>query len=96
MQHVKCTEKTKNAVYARESGIKKINAGTDKEKEKNCLGHWLRRNCVLKDAVEGMVNGKKARGRRRYQMIDIMINDLCEDTKKKAEKRVECRMLSLQ
>ena len=40
--------------------------------------------------------GKEFRG-TRYQMIDnFMINGLCEDTKRKAEKRVEMRMLSLQ
>ena len=44
-----------------------------------------------------MVNGRKVRGRRRYQMIDnIMKNGLYEDTKRKAEKRVEWRMRSLQ
>ena len=44
-----------------------------------------------------MVNGKKVRGRRRYQMIDnIMLNGLYEDTKRKAEKRVEWRIPSLQ
>ena len=60
-------------------------------------GHRLRRNCLLKDALEGMVNGKKVRGRRRYQMIDnIVINGLYADTKRKAERRVEWRMLSLQ
>ena len=67
------------------------------EKRKiNWLGHWLRRNCPLKDALEGMVNGKKIRGRRIYQIIEnIMINELYEDTKRKAEKRVEWRMLNL-
>ena len=60
------------------------------------LSHWLRRNCQLKDALEGKVNGKKVQGRRRYQMIsNIMINGLYEDTKRKAEKRVKWRMLSL-
>ena len=60
-------------------------------------GPWLRRNYLLKDALEGVVNGKKVRGRRRYQMIEnIMINGLYEDTKRKAEKRVEWRMLRLQ
>ena len=63
----------------------------------NWLGHWLRRKCLLNEALEGMVNGKEVRGRRRYQMIDsIMINGLYEDTKRKAEKRVEWRMLTLQ
>ena len=68
-----------------------------KKRKINWLGHWLRRNCLLKDALEGMVNGKEVRGRRRYQMIDdIMINGLCEDKKRKTKKRVEWRMLSLQ
>ena len=48
-------------------------------------------------ALEVIVNGKKVRGGRRYQMIDnIMISGLYEDMKRKAEKRVEWRMLSLQ
>ena len=68
-----------------------------KKRKRNWLGHWLRRNCLLKDALEGMVNAKKVRGRSKYQLIDnIMINGLYEDTKRKARKRVEWRMLSLQ
>ena len=45
-----------------------------------------------------MVNGKSVRGKKRYQLIDNIIikNVLYEDTKRKAEKRVELRMLSLQ
>ena len=87
----------KKCSCARKSGRKKNNAGTDKGEGKNWLGHWLRRNYLLKNALEGMVNGKKVRGRRRYQMIEnIMINGLYEDMRRKAEKRVEWRMLSLQ
>ena len=68
-----------------------------RKRERNWLGHWLRRNCLPKDDLEGMVNGKRVHGRRRYQMIDnIMINELYEDTKRKAEKRIEWRILSLQ
>ena len=68
-----------------------------KKRRGNCLGHWIRRNCLLKDAVEGMINWKKVRDRRRYQMIDnIMINGQYKDRKRKAEKRVERRRLSLQ
>ena len=51
----------------------------------------------MKDAVEGMINGKKVRGRRTYQMIEIIMkNGFNADTKRKAEKRVEWRKLSLQ
>ena len=67
-----------------------------KKMKRNWLGHWLRRNCLLKDAREGMVNGKNVRGRRYEKIDNIMINGLYEDTKRKAEKRVEWRMLSFQ
>ena len=30
-----------------------------KKRKINWLGHWLRRNYLLKDALEGMVNKKK-------------------------------------
>ena len=51
----------------------------------------------MKNRQASIMNGKKVRGRRRYQMIDnIMINGLYAYTKRKAEKRVEWRMLSFQ
>ena len=68
-----------------------------KKRKRNWLGHWLRRNCLLNYALERMVNGKEVRGTIRYQMIDnIMINGVYEHSKRKAGKRVEWRMLSLQ
>ena len=66
-----------------------------KKRKRNRLGHWLTRYSLLKDALVGMGNRKRVTGRRRYQMVDnIMINGLYEDTKRKAEKRIEWRMLS--
>ena len=95
MERVKCTDKIKKCSCTRKSGRRKNNAENAKEVEKKLAGHWLRRNCLLKDALEGMVNGKKVRGRRRYQMIDnIMINGLYGDMKRNADKRVEWTMLS--
>ena len=96
MERVKWTDKTNNVVV-----LERVEGRTMLElirkRKINWLGHWLRRNCLLKDVLEGMVNGKKVRGRRRYQIIDnIMINGLYEDTKRKAEIRVEWRMLSFQ
>ena len=77
--HVKWTEKIKNAVVLERVGEGKIMLELIKKKERNCL---------LKNALEGMVNGKKVRG-RRYQMIDnIMINELYAATKRKAENKV--------
>ena len=87
----------KNAVKLERVGEGRIMLELIRKRKINWLGHWLRRNCLLKDAIEGMVKRKKVRGRRRYQMIDnIMINGLYEYTKRKAEKRVEWRMLNFQ
>ena len=97
MERVKYTDKIKNTVVLERVGEGRIMLELIRQRKRNWLGHWLRSNCLLKDALEGMVNGKKVRGRRRYKMIDIiMINGLYEDMKRKAEKRVEWRMLSLQ
>ena len=98
-EYGECKMNRQNKKYscARKSWRRKNNAGTETEEKRNWLGHWLRRNCLLKDTLEGMVNGKKVHSRRRYQMIgNIMVKGLYEDTKRKAEKRVEWRMLSLQ
>ena len=83
MEPVKWTDKIKNTVVLEREGEGRITLEPIKKRKRKWLGHWLRRNCLLKDALEGMVNEKKVRGRRRYQMIDsIMINGLYEDTKK--------------
>ena len=96
MESVKWADKIKNAIVLERVGEGRIMLELIRKRKSNWLGHWLRRDSLLNDDLEGMVNGKKVRGRRRYEMIDnIMINGLYEDTKMKAEKRVDWRMLSL-
>ncbi|KAJ4447675.1 hypothetical protein ANN_09682 [Periplaneta americana] len=57
-----------------------------RKRKRNCLGHWLRRNCLLKYTLEGMIDGRRVRDRRRYQIIDdIKIYGSYEETKRKAE-----------
>ena len=70
MERVKWTDKIKNAVMLERVGEGRIMLELIRKRERNWLGYWLRRNCLLKDVLEGMVNGKKVRGRKRYQMID--------------------------
>ena len=96
MERVKWTDKIKNGVVLERVGEGRIMLELIRKRKRNWLGHWLRRDCLLKDALEGMVNGKKVRGRRRYQIDNIMINRLYSDTKRKAEKREEWKMLSVQ
>ena len=59
--------------------------GLVKKRKRNWLGLWLRRNCLLKDALEGMANRKKVDGRSNQMIDNIMIDGLYENTKRKAE-----------
>ena len=49
----------KNAVVLERLGEGRIMLELIGKKKGNWLGHWLRRSCLLKDALEGTVNGKK-------------------------------------
>jgi hypothetical protein len=42
---------------------------TIKHKRANWIGHILRRNCLLKHVIEGKMEGKRRRGRRRKQLM---------------------------
>ena len=64
MEHVKWTDKIKNAVLLQRVREGRTMLELIKKRKRNWLGHWLRRNYLPKDALEGMVNGKKVRGRR--------------------------------
>ena len=64
----KMDRQNKKCSCARKGGRRKNNAGKIRKRKRNWLGHWLRRNCLLKDALQDIVNGKKVRGRRN-QMI---------------------------
>ena len=92
----KMDRQNKYAVVLERVGEGRIVLELIKKRERNWLGHWLRRNCLQKHALEGMLKGKKVHDRRRYQMTYIMIKRLYADTKRKAEMRVEWRKLSLQ
>ena len=73
MERVKWADKIKYAVMLERVGEGRVMLELIMKRKRNWLGHWLRRNCLLKDALEGMGSRKKVRGRRRYQMIDNII-----------------------
>ena len=59
----KMDRQNKNTVVLERVGEGRIMLEQIRKRKRNCLGHWLRRNCLLKDALEGMVNGNKVRVR---------------------------------
>ncbi|KAJ4446968.1 hypothetical protein ANN_13670 [Periplaneta americana] len=68
-----------------------------REEEKELAESLVEKKLPTEDALEGMVNGRRVRGRRRYQMIDdIKIYGSYAETKRKAENWKDWRMLALQ
>ena len=58
------------------------------KRKKNWIGHILRGDGLLKDVVEGRMEGKRPRGRKRIGMIDDLKEGLSyEILKRRAENR---------
>ncbi|KAJ4442796.1 hypothetical protein ANN_04389 [Periplaneta americana] len=70
MERVKWTDRIRNESVLERVDEDRIMLILIRKRKRNWLSHWLRRNCLLKGALEGMVNGRKFRDRRRHQMID--------------------------
>ncbi|KAJ4437426.1 hypothetical protein ANN_17570 [Periplaneta americana] len=69
-ERVKWTDRIRNEVVFERVGEERMMLKLIRKRKRNWLCHWLRKNCLLKDALEGIVNGRGLRGRRKYQMID--------------------------
>ena len=66
------------------------------KRKRRRLGNWLRRNCLLKDALEGMAKRGESSLQKKISDDRHHYDRLYEDTKRKTEKRVEWSILSLQ
>ena len=64
MERVKWTDKIKNAVVLERVGEGKIMLELIRKRKRNWLGHWLRSNCLLKDALEHGCANHATQGKR--------------------------------
>ncbi|KAJ4447254.1 hypothetical protein ANN_09258 [Periplaneta americana] len=55
MRRMECVKRSS----VEKSGSRKNDPETDQEEESNWLNHWLTINCLLRDALEGMVNWRR-------------------------------------
>ncbi|KAJ4441820.1 hypothetical protein ANN_11679 [Periplaneta americana] len=62
MERVKWTDRIRNEAVLERVGEERMIPKLIRKRKRNRLGHWLRSNCLLKDALEGMVNGRRVRG----------------------------------
>ena len=64
MERVKWTDKINNAVVLESVGEGRIMLELIRKGKRNWLGHWLRRNCLLKDALEHGCANHATEGKR--------------------------------
>ena len=72
MERISWTERRTNEdvliLVQEERSIMKI----IKKRQKTWIGHILRHNNLLRDVIEGRMDGKRSRGRKRIMMLDDM------------------------
>jgi len=76
----KTNEEILNAVGEKRSIIEMI-----LRRKKNWIGHILRGGGLFKDVIEGRMEGKRPRGRRRIRMIDDLKEGSHKDMKRRAK-----------
>ncbi|KAJ4431302.1 hypothetical protein ANN_19899 [Periplaneta americana] len=70
MERVKWTHQIRNEAVLETVGGERMMLKLIRKRKRIWFGHCLRRNCLLKDAL----NGKRVRGRRRYQNLPLSGN----------------------
>ena len=93
MERISWTDKITNEEVLRRVGEKRSMVETIVRRKKNWIGHIMRGDGLMKEVLEGKMEGKRGRGRKRIGMID----DLLEkkrygDLKRRGENRQEWRI----
>ena len=74
MEKIKWSEKVTNEQVLDRIGEKRKLLNIILRRKANWIGHILRRNCLLHDAIEGQMTEVKGVGRRRTQFLDDLRN----------------------
>ena len=74
MEKIKWSEKVTNEQVLDLIGEKRTLINNILRRKANWIGHILRRNCLLHDAIEGQMMEVKGLGRRRTQLLDDLRN----------------------
>ena len=75
MEKISWTDKKTNEEVLRMVGEKQQLVDRIITRKKNWLGHVMRGEGLLKEVIEGRMDGKRPRGRKRKGMLDCLIGD---------------------
>ena len=88
MEKISWKDRITNEVVLGRVGVERELINTLRSRKKRWIGHVLRGDGLLKEVIEGRMEGSKPRGRPRLGMLDDLITVLYVDMKRKAEDRV--------
>src|SRR6188508_2225418 len=81
------TEKLTHADVLRRIGEERQLLNLIRNRKKNWIGHILRGDGIVKEVIEGRMEGKRSIGRPRAGMLDDLVVVSYGDTKRRAEDR---------
>ena len=91
MERVSWMDKITNEEILNKVGEKRQLISVIRNRKKNWIGHVLRGEGLLREVMEGRMEGKRPRGRPRKGMLDELLVESYDNMKRKAENRVEWR-----
>ena len=87
IENIKWTERITNETVLQRVGEKRELITTIIKRKKNWIGHVLRGGGLVRDVIEGRMEGKKPRGRRRFGMLEELKEGSYEKMKRRAQDR---------
>ena len=87
MEKISWKDRISNEVVLGRVGVERELITMLRSRKKSWIGHVLRGDGLLKEVIEGRMEGSKPRGRPRLGMLDDLITASYVDMKRKAEDR---------
>jgi hypothetical protein len=91
MEKISWTEKKTDVVVLEMVGEKRHLVDLIVQRKKNWIGHVMRGDGLLRDIIEGRMEGKRPKGRPRIGMLKELIEDSFENMKRRTEDRLKWR-----
>lgn len=92
MENIKWSDKIRNEEVLRRVGEERRILETIRERKASWIGHILRRDCLQRRIMEGAIEGRRSRGRRKFGMLtDILKGRSYEEMKTCAQDRESWR-----
>jgi hypothetical protein len=91
MEKISWTDNITNEEVLERVGINRQLMSQLRNRKKNWIGHILRGDGLLKEVIEGRMEGKRIRGRPRLGMLDDLITHSYVEMKRITENRVKWR-----